>query len=235
MLSANDERLRAILLGQEQLLQEVHEILSTEALRDDVLRAAVLSSKGHRVNHIPGLDPERVFHVDAIRTLCVRYRLRFLDGGRFKGHIPAQAIVELRRLEARSSVPLRGFKVMAPAARFKLCDSDADPLLFVAVGPEHYYLVHKWGSDLHPLRGVLHWPLQGPRQAVATLMAFALLAAALLPNAFIGADPAAPWWGGHRLLAALWTVMLTAGFASFGWFAFFGQFSDRSWNDQRFN
>ncbi len=52
-------------------------------------------------------------------------------------------------------LPLRGFKVMAPAARFKLCDSDADPLLFVPVGKDHYYLVHKWGGDLRWHRALL--------------------------------------------------------------------------------
>ena len=235
MLSANEERLRAILLGQEQVMNEVHQILSSEQDRDDVLKAAVLSSKGHRVNHIARLDPDRVFHADSIRSLCVRYRLRFLDAGRFKGTLPGAAILELRRLEARSDGPLRGFKIMAPAGRFKLCDSDADPLLFVAVGPEHYYLVHKWGGDLRPWREFIHWPLRGPLHGVLTLLLLALAAAAVLPNTVIGAAGSAPWWGGHRLLAALWTVMLTAGFASFGWFAFFGKFSDRAWNDPRFN
>lgn len=235
MLSANEERLRAILMGQEQVLQEVQAILSEEQVHDDVLRAAVLSSKGHRINRIKRLDPARVFHVEVIRALCIRYRLRFLDGSRFKGAIPGQAIVELRRLEARSMEPLRGFKVMAPAARFRMCDGDADPLLFVAVGSEHYYLVHRWGADLNPLRAWFFWPLRGPVQAVAFLAAFALVAAAALPNVAVGADPSAPWWGGHRLLAVLWTVMLTAGAASFGWFAFFGKFSSRAWNDARFN
>lgn len=235
MLSANEERLRAILLGQEQVMHEVHEILAREQERDDVLKAAVLSSRGHRVNHIPRLDPDRVFHVSSIRSLCIRYRLRFLDAGRFKGSLPGAALLELRRLEARSDGPLRGFKVMAPAARFKLCDSDADPLLFVAVGPEHYYLVHKWGRDLHPFRAIMQWPLRGALQGLVSLLVLALVAAALLPNTVIGADAGAPWWGAHRLLAVLWTVMLTAGSASFGWFAFFGKFSDRAWNDPHFN
>lgn len=233
MLSANEERLRAILLGQEQLLQEAHAILAEEQVHDDVLRAAVLSSKGHRVNRIKRLDPARVFHVDAIRALCVRYRLRFLDGARFKGHIPGAALVELRRLESRSPEPLRGFKVMAPAVRFKTCDSNADPMLFVAVGPEHYYLVHRWGADMHPLRAWLCWPLRGPAQAITSVLVLALIAAAALPNMFVGADPAMPWWGSHRLLAALWTVMLSAGFGSFGWFAFLGRFSSTCWNDPR--
>jgi branched-subunit amino acid transport protein len=143
--------------------------------------------------------------------------------------------MELRRLEARSEGPLRGFKIMAPAVRFRLCDTDADPLLFVAVGPSHYYLVHRWGRDLHPLRALAALPLRSALHGSLTLLAFALLVAAFLPNTVIGAAASAPWWGGHRLLAALWTVMLTAGFASFAWFAFFGKFSDRAWNDPHFN
>ena len=38
---------------------------------------------------------------------------------------------------------------MAPSALFRLEKTD-DPLLFVPLGNNYYYLVHKWGNDLHP-------------------------------------------------------------------------------------
>ena len=168
MIRANDERLQRILLGQLQVVEEVHGILEEEEKKDDVLRAVVLSSRGHHINHIARLDPERVFREDAIRRMCIKHRLRFLDAGLFKGSLPPRALFELRRLEARSDGPLGGFKVMAPAARFRLCDSDADPLLFVPVGTDHFYLVHKWGNDLSPMRTLRAWPLRGPLQLVLT-------------------------------------------------------------------
>ena len=235
MIRANDERLRQLLLGQQQVLQEVQEVLDAEQKKDDVLSAVVLSSKGDHVNHIQRLDPDRVFSEEDIRKLCVKYRLRFLDAGRFKGPLPPRALYELRRLELRSAVPLKGFKVMAPASRFKLCDSNSDPFLFVAVGPKHYYLVHRWGSDLSPWRAVVAWPWRGATELSFSVFVLAVLAACLLPNRAIGADPAQAWWGAHRVLALLWTSMVFASFTVFAWFAFFGKFSRQAWKDHLFN
>lgn len=235
MIRANDERLRQLLLGQQQVLQEVQDVLDAEQKKDDILSAVVLSSKGDHINHIQRLDPERVFSEESIRRLCVAYRLRFLDAGRFKGPLPPRALYELRRLELRSAAPLKGFKVMAPASRFKLCDSNSDPLLFVPVGPKHYYLVHRWGGDLSPWRILQAWPLRGPVELACSVIALAMLAAALLPGRMIGADPAQAWWGAHRVLALLWTSTVFASFTVFAWFAFFGKFSRQAWRDHRFN
>src|SRR6187551_291762 len=103
MIRANDERMRQLLIGQQQVLQEVNEVLDAEQKKDDVLSAVVLSSKGDYINHIQRLDPDRVFSEEDIRKLCVTYRLRFLDAGRFKGPLPPRALYELRRLELRAA------------------------------------------------------------------------------------------------------------------------------------
>lgn len=240
MIHANDERLQRLLMGQERFLQEVHGILEEEQKKDDILRA-VVRSDAHRastrgsVNRIARLDPDRVFHIGSIRRLCVRYRLRFLDAGRYQGELPPRALYELRRLEARAEGPLRGFKVMAPAGRFTLCDSDADPLLFVPVGKEHYYLVHKWGGDLRWYRALLTWPLRDPLRLAVSVLLLAMLGAALLPTSVLTHAPDAGWWGLHRLLALIWTSMVAASFTVFSWFAFFGQFSSDAWDNKHFN
>jgi len=234
-IQANNERLERILLGQAQLIGEVNDLLEQEQKHDDILRASVLSSKGHRENRIERLDPERVFHVDAIKDLCVKYRLRFLEAGRFKGDLPVRAIYELRRLEHRSEEPLRGFMIMAPASRFTLCDADADPLLFVPVGRSHYYLVHRWGGDLSPWRAVWAWPFRSPMTLGACVFALAVVAAMLAPNVIITTDPAVGWWGAHRILFLFWSAMVLASFTVFSWFAFHGRFSREAWNSRTFN
>lgn len=234
-LRANDQRLQEILLGQEALLREVEAVLQEEQNKDEVLRAAVLSSAGEGINHIHRMDPKRVFSIDSIRNLCVRYRLRFLDAGRYKGTLPSAALFHLRTLEGRAEAPLKGFKIMAPAGRFKLCDTNADPLLFVPVGPRHYYLVHKWGADVSPLREIMAWPFKGPLELSLMVLILAVIAAGLFPNVVIGASPELPWWGAHRLLAMVWTSMVFASFTVFAWFTFFGKFSRDAWCDPRFN
>ncbi len=235
MIRANDERMRQLLLGQQQVLREVQEVLDLEQKKDDILSAVVLSSKGHHINHIQRLDPDRVFDEASLRQLCITYRLRFLDAGRFKGPLPPRALYELRRLESRSAAPLKGFQILAPASRFNVCADDTDPFLFVPVGPKHHYLVYRSGRSLSPLRAAWAWSLRGPVELAISVLALAILAACLLPNRIIGADPAQTWWGAHRVLAVLWTTMVFASFTVFAWFAFFCKFSRQAWRDHRFN
>lgn len=210
-------------------MDQVHEVLAEEQKRDDIIRAVVLSSNRERIVEIDRPDLDRVFHASTIKAMCVKYRLRFLDAGLFKGDLPAQAILGVRELERRASGPLMSFKIMAPAARFKLCDSEVDPLLFIPVGNDNYYLVHKWGNDLSWTREIRGWSVRTPIHLGATVLVLAALIAMLFPG------EALAQWGVHRLFLFVWTSMVLTSFTVFGWFAFFGQFSSQAWNSRFFN
>ena len=229
------DRLEQVLLGQQKIVEEVGRWLQQEDEHDAVLRALVLSSKGERNAVVRNMEADRIFHIDAIKALCIRYRLRFLDAGLFKGTIPPQAVHAVRDLERRTEGALPSFKIMAPAERFRLCDSEADPLLFVPVGDDRYYLVHKWGNDLVRWRSLAGWPFRSPVQLGITVLLLAVLLTALLPTSLITTDPEAGAWGAHRVLFFFWSSMVLASFTVFGWFAFFGQFSAEAWNSRYFN
>lgn len=228
------ERLEKVLMGQAAVLQEAHEILVDEQLRDDALRATVRSSRDPAPIHLPDADPSRVFSLREIQSACVKLRLRFLDGGLFKGSIPGQAVHGMRRLEERLGRPVSGYKVMAPADQFRLCDSEVDPLLFAPMGDGHYYLVARWGKDLSAWRRLAYWPVRGPWNLAAVVLACVVIFTLAMPAELLG-DAGLGWVNGQRLLLLFWTTMVVSGFTLFGWFAFFGQFSRDAWNSRYFN
>jgi hypothetical protein len=227
--STERERLERLLRGQQQILGEVHQWLAEEQKHDDILRAVILSSRRHRAIPDQGLDPERIFTADTIRAMCIKYRLRFLNAGLFKGTIPSHALYQVRLLEQHVNVPVTSFKIMAPAERFRLCDSEVDPLLFVPVGEDRWYLVHKWGSDLSPWRIALGWPSRTPLHLAITVFLCALAVTMSVPGALLDQ------WGVNRTLFLIWNTMVFCSFTVFGWFAFFGQFSSHCWNSRYFN
>ncbi|MFZ1688071.1 MAG: hypothetical protein WAU70_11650 [Flavobacteriales bacterium] len=229
-----EEELRS-LRGSTAFLEAVKGILEEEQKTDDILRAMVLSSTKAHANRIAGLDLDRVYPAAAIRTVCTKYRLRFLDSGLFKGELPMQAIHELRQLERRSSAPLAGFKIMAPAERFKLCDAEGDPLLFVPLGNELYYMVYQWGGDLAWHRALLNWPLRSVGHLAATVLLIAAIVALLAPGPLVDSPGATSYLNGGRFLSFFWAAMVIAGFTAFGWMAFFGKFSAEAWNSRHFN
>lgn len=235
MESTREQDLIRILKGQERVIQEVYSILEEEEKKDDILRAVIHSSLKRRENRIHGLDPARIFDVEDIRRTCLRYRLRFLPSGRFKGNIPVEALHAVRHLEARSETPIGGFRIMAPAKHFQLCDCDSDPLLFVPVGSGSYYLVHQWGREMNPLRAFLAWPVRNAKHLIATVLAFALVLASLIPTAWLTTDVASGWLVTNRLAAFTCITLMTCAVTAFSWFAFFGQFSEECWDSKTFN
>ena len=103
---------------------------------------------------------DKVFHIDSIEKLCIKYRLRFLDTHLFKGDYPNELYSIIPELEATHETKLENFKIMAPSKLFRLKTKE-DPLLFVPIGNGYYYLIHKWGNDLKTYRNKLLPKLYG--------------------------------------------------------------------------
>lgn len=231
----NKQQLEELILGQEAFLAAVNGVLDEESDHDAVLRAVVLTSGTPVINRIKGLDPARVYHEREIERLCIKYRLRFLDGRWYKGGLPPQVYHALRQLEARTSAPLAGFKVLAPAGHFKLPGRDGDPLLFLRVGKQHHYLVHPRGGQLTKWRAGLYWPLRSLRHLFITVFAIAVVPALAVPTGWIADAPSASWFGAHRLLFLFWSVTVCASFTAFSWFTFQGTTSADAWRSHRVN
>ncbi|MCC6839398.1 MAG: hypothetical protein IT230_04490 [Flavobacteriales bacterium] len=235
MARTKEDDLADLLRGQGEIMQETYSILEQEEKKDRLVRAAILASRQRQCNNLPGLDPARTYNLAAIRHTCIRFRLRFLPAGLYKGIVPTSAALAVRRLEQQAGKPVHGFMIMAPAKQFQLCDCDADPMLFIPLANGSYYLLHRWGRDVHPLRAVAAWPVRSWLHLVLTVMAVAAALAAMVPTAWLTTAPEASWWGIYRFGAFFCITMLAAAATSLSWFSFFGQFSANTWRSKHFN
>lgn len=130
--------------------------------------------------NIDDLERDRIFHVQDIKKTCIDYRLRFLDSRYFKNKIPQAAFDEINRLNSLHNTRLGGYKIMAPSKLFKLKDYD-DPLLFAPIGNGYYYLIHKWGKDLHPFRKFLMWPFKSISNLFVLILLLSWVATLITP------------------------------------------------------
>jgi hypothetical protein len=168
-------------ISSDAILAEVAEILQENKRQRETI-SDKLNGSGVETNKfdINLVEKDKIFHLDDIRDLCITYRLRFLDSRFFKGEIPEEAISKIRQLENEHDAPLSGFKIMAPAKLMKLENAD-DPLLFAPMGSDYYYLIHKWGNDLHPFRKLLMWPYKSFENLVFTVFIISILLTAITP------------------------------------------------------
>ena len=133
------------------------------------------------------LESNRIFHRDAIKKICIDYRLRFLDLSYFKADVPDEAIDKIQALEESHKTEVKHMKIVAPSKLFRLKNAD-DPLLFVPMGNDYYYLIHKWGNDLHPLRRLMMWPFKNIITSIISILLFSLLLTAMMPLSLFGSQ-----------------------------------------------
>jgi len=177
------------------------------------------------------LETEQIYHIDSIKQICVDYRLRFLDSARFKGPIPEEAISKIRQLETDHNTQLDGFKIMAPAKLMKLENAD-DPLLFAPIGNGYYYLIHKWGNDLHPFRKLLMWPYKNFDNLILSIFVISILLTAISPmQVFTKKIPTMT----EYVLLFLFMFKAVGGVVLYYGFAKGKNFNEAIWNSTYYN
>ena len=169
--------------NSDLLLQVEKLLIEDEISRNSILNK--LSSKNEDSNKnalvFDLLKTENIFHINHIENICINYRLRFLDSSLFKNNIPDEAISKIKNIEKEHHTKLSGFKIVAPSKAFHLLNYD-DPLLFIPIGNNYYYLVHKWGDEFRWYRKLLVWPIKNLSNFVITSILLSLIVALIVPE-----------------------------------------------------
>ena len=180
--------------SESVFLEEVQAILAENELTRNRIANKLQEENTNTSNqlHFDLLDTDKIFHLEQIKTICITYRLRFLDSAIFKNVIPAEAITKIRVLEKDHQTELRDFKIIAPSKSFHLLNYD-DPLLFVPIGNNYYYLIHQWGTEMNPLRKLLVLPLKNLWNFTVTNILISIIITLLVPTSKLSQSvPLAP-------------------------------------------
>jgi hypothetical protein len=218
--------------SENQILNQVYQILKRESEISEGIEKRTAKPKHQLTNNFSfdELETDRIFHIDQIQKICIDYRLRFLSSKYFKGKIPQGGLNEIKRLERLHNTELNGFKIMAPSKLFKLEDKD-DPLLFAPIGNGYYYLIHKWGNDLHPLRKLLVWPFKNIVNLTLTTLVISYLITLLVPNGlFSKNNTSAEFW-----MMFFFMFKSIAAIVIFYGFALGKNFNPAIWNSKYYN
>ena len=216
----------------DRILDEVYQILNKDVENQERIINNIHNQQSSVVNHFNFdlLETKNIFHISQIKKVCIDYRLRFLDSKYFKGDIPQEAIDKIEHLENIHQLELKGFKIMAPSKLFKLKDKD-DPLLLVPIGNDYFYLIHKWGNDLHALRKLLMWPFKNIVNLAFLVLLISCVLTFLIPDGlFSKAQSAAQFW-----VLLFFTYKSVAGIVIFYGFAMGKNFNPAIWNSKYFN
>lgn len=218
--------------ASSKILAEVQEILNKDSLKEEAISKQLATKNHTRENDFDFdlLETDKIFHLDQIKEICIDYRLRFLNSSYFKGNIPQEAISKIKHLEAAHHTEIKGFKIMAPSKLFKLEDKD-DPLLFAPIGNDYYYLIHKWGNDLHPLRKLFAWPFKNVANLGLVVLLISYLVTLMVPEGlFSKKSTTAEFW-----IIYFFMFKCIASIVIFYGFALGKNFNPAIWKSKYFN
>ncbi|NNF82641.1 MAG: hypothetical protein HKO67_10810 [Flavobacteriaceae bacterium] len=220
------------LLKGHDILEQVKAILDADSKVEDRITDTLNSGSTGESNslNIDLLESNRIYHIEAIKQTCIEYRLRFLDSRLFKNDIPREAIQEIKKLEKAHHIELKAFRIMAPSKLFKLENAD-DPVLFVPIGNSYYYMIHKWGNDLHPLRKWIMKPFKNVVNMVLTLFLISILSTNVLVETRYGSGLS----GGEMMIIFLFVFKSFVAMVLYYGIALGKNFSNVTWDSKYFN
>lgn len=165
------------------VLEEVNYLLEDGHHKELIVKDQI-KSKGRKPRKldITKLNPEHIYTLEQIKSLCIKYRLRFLDASIFKGEIPYMAVLRIKELEKENDCKLEGFKVVAPKKMFQLSDKDSDPILFLQLTNDRFYFIHKWGGEINVFRSLLAFPFMNVTTMFWSLFLMALVLTICIPT-----------------------------------------------------
>ncbi|HNP98050.1 MAG TPA: hypothetical protein PKK99_03300 [Bacteroidia bacterium] len=221
---------------QQRLLNEIYDILEDAKSTDEEIldRLQSTSAEKHLGIRISEKDKDRIFSIEEIKTICIRYRLRFLDSHYFRSEYPYEALVQIKQFEKDYRLKIGQFKIIAPDHTFNLENINKDPLLFAQLNDQTFYLIHQWGEDLAWYKRIVLWPLQNFRTYLISLFLIATAFACILPSSIMNI------WGIQsefylRAWLTLHTFIGIFGLSLWIGISFDKSFSSMSWNSRYFN
>ena len=216
-------------LGEVDILSQVNAILKKDEENENRILQAINGRKDgfHNNFNVDLLESGKVYHLDHIKKICIDHRLRFLDTKFFKGDIPREAVAKIKQLEKQHQTELKGFKIIAPSKLFKLKKAD-DPLMFAPLGNDYFYLIHKWGNDLHPFRKLLMLPFKTFPNLMITLILMSYLLTLMIPDGLFSKTTGSS----EFILVFLFVFKSVAAIVLFYGFALGKSFNSMIWNSK---
>lgn len=219
-------------ISEVSILKEISLILDENQNHRDLIKVE-LKSKSSTISNdfkLNFMETDKIYHIEHIKNLCVTYRLRFLDSQLFKSEVPEEAISKIRNLENLHNTTLEGFKIIAPSKLFHLKNYD-DPILFAPIGNGYFYLIHKWGNDMSPLRKWLVKPFKNMINFGWLLFFLSILLTAIIPDNILGNK----YNSAFHLVIFLFTFKSFAGISLYYCFWKGKNFNENIWNRAYYN
>lgn len=160
-----------------ELFKEVQHVLLFSERRD--LETLQLFGHGSSVSFVKNArfkesSIHQYYREDQIRSICVRYRLRFLPVKLYSGEVPYEVVSLMKKHDHIHTERENHYFILASVSFFLSNDTYAAPLLFACNEDERYELICQWGNELPWYIPIIKYPYRDFRSMVFSSLIFGI-------------------------------------------------------------
>lgn len=220
--------------GENQVMLEAERILKKDLFSEEkILENLKQYNRAVEVVDEEDVDASQVFTLSEIRRMAVLYRLKFLESKIYKPEIPYEAVLKIKYINETFKKEIRLFRVLSTPESFVSGAATSSSALFAKTNYDNYYLLHRWGEKISPMRRLKSWPMRRFENLFITVILLTLIITLSIPTRLISLDPKATYWSGYRAAAFFHLLIFDMGVTAYFTFAFSKNFSSSIWNSER--
>lgn len=215
---------------EDLIIEEVNKIYSDSLFnKRDLLNNLSNYNNSFSLLNETDIETKNIFSLKALKKICVRLRLKFLDIEDFKGAIPYEAQLKINSLNKLQGKDLKVFKILADEKSFAKENVNAGFALFARTVYGNYYLIHSWGGKLKWYKKITAFPLRNFESLVLSLICFTLIVTLSLPTYLITLDKSATYFCNYRIGVYFHLLIFFGGFSAYYIVGFKKGFSESCW------
>lgn len=217
---------------EDWIIQEVRNIVRRSMINtSNILEHLDVYREQEFVLDDEEVETEKIFTLQEIEEICIKYRMSFLDAKYFKKEIPSVAEIKVEYLNETYNKKLKNFMILSYRECFISPNTQLNyGILFAPTLNGHYYLIHQWGNNIPKIRKWLYFPLRSFETLAISVILFTLIVDLLLPTHLITLDRTATYWCGYRLGIYFHLLIFFGGLTMFFVIGFFRNVSKNLWN-----
>lgn len=204
----HSRREKNIEFQQNNLLKEAYSILKGDVSEVKNLSVDFFSHQNESILTAKPLvlDTKRVFSIKDIKSVCIDFRLRFLDKKYYRAELPYDAHIKLTAFEIEIGVPV-SFKILTESHNFKSTYPHTQQLLFADLGNGEFYFIHKWGNEFKDFRKYTAMPYKNIEFLFVIILVISSVLTIITPTNFITSKPNMNYFSMIRLAFFFWCVV----------------------------
>lgn len=129
-------------------------------------------------------DETKLYSIEAIKSSCVNYGLRFLNIKYYKAKLPYNTYIKCKASEIDANRKI-DFYVISQVSNFKTKTPINEQLIFADAGNDSFYLIDAWGLEYTYYKKLAELPYRNPNYLLLSILVLSFILGAITPTDFI--------------------------------------------------